>query len=121
MATSLTSRGGISGIVDTQTNMFLVGVFTNGAPPSALAPRALDFSAGALGHDFQSLSPVLQQQFFIGDGHTATGALQRFFAPPGATTLSLGFADGYNFSGTPGCYQDNSGALTANVVVQGPE
>jgi hypothetical protein len=118
MGTHLLSSGGISGIVDGQSNMFLSGVFTNESARSASAPDSLDFSAGALGHDFVLLSPGLQQQFFIGDGLTSAGVLQQFIAPAGATTLYLGFADGYNFNGTPGCYQDNYDALSATVSVQ---
>jgi len=118
MATDLVSAGSISGIVDRSNNMFLVGVFTDGALPVGPPPPPLDFSSTGLGEDFGSLSPALNQQFFIGDGISSTGAIQQFFAPAGATRLHLGFADGYNFAGAPGCYGDNSGTLTATVRVE---
>jgi hypothetical protein len=65
---------------------------------------------------FPELRPQLGQSFFIGDGLTGTdsGSQQRFLVPPGATTLYLGFADGYRFQGTPGWYADNTG----NVVLR---
>lgn len=118
LSTDLQPVGAISGIVDTLNNMFLVGVFTGGSTPVSGPPPALDFSSTGIGQDFTSLAPALNQLFFVGDGHTSTGTLQRFVAPAGATTLSLGFADGYRFSGAAGCYGDNSGSLTVTASVE---
>jgi len=48
------------------------------------------------GADFTTLSPTLQQAFFIGDGLTGRGigSVQTFLAPSGATRLFLGSMDG---------------------------
>jgi hypothetical protein len=93
----------------------------------------LDFSSGALTENFTTLSPELNQTFYVGDGLTGTGSgtVQQFNVPVGATTLYLGFADGntmginsnqYNYHGNPGYYSDNSGSLQATFsIVTVPE
>jgi hypothetical protein len=65
--------------------------------------------------NFPQLSPLIQQTFFIGNGRTSSGAVQTFHVPAGATRLYLGFADAVSFVGTPCCYGDNSGSLTATA------
>jgi len=47
------------------------------------------------GISFTSVSPLLQQVFWIGDALTGTGSgsVQQFFAPTGATRLFLGPLD----------------------------
>ncbi len=111
-STNLTSSGGISGLV-ANSQMMLVGVFTNGTPPAAPAPAALTFANDS----FTSVAPALNQQFFIGNGRVgAAGALQTFTVPTGATTLYLGFADGFAFVGAPGYYDDNVGNLSVSVA-----
>src|SRR2546428_8525050 len=72
MPTDVTSYGGISGI-DHDTNGFLVGVFLNPSEPMDPAPPVLDFRGTAVGTNFSTLSPVVGQIFFIGDGLTGTG------------------------------------------------
>ena len=64
----------------------------------------------------------MDQTFFIGDGLTGNGvgAAQQFIVPDGATRLFLGYADGNNYSGAPGQYQDNSGSVTASFQVLAP-
>ena len=118
-STNLNPVSGISGIVHNAATMFLVGVFPNGSNPTDPAPASLNFGSGGLGTGFAGLSPLLNQQFFIGDGLTGTGsgAVQEFNVPAGATTLFLGFADGFNFTGDPGFYDDNVGSLTATFDV----
>ncbi len=108
----------ISGITNTSANMFLVGTMTGAGAPAAPAPAAGDFSSNM---SFTSLSPVLQQSFFIGDGLTGTGsgATQTFMIPTGATRLFLGFADAYAYSGQEGCYSDNGGSLSVTVQFNG--
>ena len=64
----------ISGI-QSPTLGFLTGVFES-APPAGDAPPSLDFNS--IGTDFSSLSPILQQLFFIGDGLTGDGAPATF-------------------------------------------
>jgi hypothetical protein len=67
----------------------LLGVFLSDAQPSlSAAPSGLSFPSSALG--FASLSPALQQPFFIGDGltGTGTGSVQDFVVPTSALTKS---------------------------------
>jgi hypothetical protein len=111
--THMDSYGSISGITDNSANFFLVGVFLNDQAPSGPAPAILDFSNNEA---FQSLSPSLNQMFFIGDGLTGTGSgsEQSFYVPTGATRLFLGFADGFDFTGLPGTYDDDIGSLTVD-------
>jgi hypothetical protein len=116
--TVIDAADGISGIVDHQHSLFMVGVFLGGAQPSGEAPPALDFSADALGEAFSELSPKIAQTFFIGDGRTPAGATQRFVIPDGATRLFLGFADATFFRGGPGAYDDNTGGLHATATQQ---
>lgn len=114
-STNLNSLNGISGIIHGTKAMFLVGVFLEDKEPS-VAPAPLNFT----GTDtFTSIAPLVGQTFFIGDGLTGTGsgARQQFVIPPTATRLFLGFAEGYNFSGTPGFYDDNEGLLAATFEI----
>jgi hypothetical protein len=115
--TNINSLKGISGIVDINRTMFLVGVFVGGKEPADPPPERLDFSNAHLGMDFGSLSPKLDQTFFIGDGENAIGAKQQFLIPSGARRLYLGFADAFAFRGNPGTYQDNVGSVTARFSV----
>jgi hypothetical protein len=114
--TDITSYGGISGVVDGRHGMFLVGVFLTDEPPSASAPKRLDFTKR---ERFRALAPEVGQTFFIGDGKDRT-----FRVPPGATRLFLGFADAYslgeaalqgNYQGRPGYYDNNGGRLCVAV------
>lgn len=119
-STNISSYGGISGIVDSQSTYFLVGVFLDDNPPSSTAPPSLDFSPGATGQNFLALAaPQLGQTFFIGDGLTGTGngMAQQFVVPSTATRLFLGFADACQFQGTPDCYGDDGGQLSASVSI----
>ena len=108
--TNVNAASGVSGIQNTGAIMFLTGVFTNGNPTDP-APAAFGNFDGAT--SFNSLSPALDQSFFIGDGLTGTGsgAVQEFNVPEGATQLFLGFADAFVFQGDPDFYFDNSGSL----------
>jgi hypothetical protein len=94
-------------------------VFLNDAAPdgSTAAPAALDFRPSGLGIEFASLSPLLGQVFYIGDGVTAGGDFQEFIAPTGATRLFLGIPDGFGFGGVPGAYDDNDGAYRVTIGV----
>lgn len=77
----------------------LIGVFLDDSQPDGSAtPAGLDFSSKGLGVNFASLSPLLKQPFFIGDGQTnETRAVQQFTAPAGATRLYLGTMDGFGW------------------------
>jgi len=116
--TNINSLNGISGIVAPRT-LFLVGLFDNGSVNAGAAPARLDFSANQ--DTFTTLSPLLYQTFFIGDGRTgfnnAAGTAQVFAVPIGATRLFLGFADAYGFQGDPSYYFDNTGSLTATFAI----
>lgn len=125
LGTFIFAANGISGIVHSSRQMFLTGVFLGANLPSDPPPPSLQFT-GTSGSSFATLSPLLNQTFFIGDGLTGTGSgtTQQFYAPPGATRLYLGFADAFGF-GTPGSvigyppssYLDNSGFISATVTV----
>lgn len=101
---------GIAGAQDVNVDG-LVGVFVSGTPGGA-APSPLNFdpSGGSTGLDFASLSPGLDQIFWIGDGLTGigSGAVQQFTIPTGATGLWLGTVDGSGWF-------NNSGFLTVTV------
>ena len=110
----------LSGVFTTtqSRHMALFGVFTAGNPTGA-APARLDVTSDA----FTNLSPLLNQVFLIGNGRVGVGgAIQQFAVPNVATTLYLGFADGFAdggvpFQGRPSAYNDNTGALTASFTV----
>ena len=114
--TNINSSGGISGIVS-PGGLFLAGVFTSSFDPASdIAPERLNFFD--IGTNFNQLSPLLNQSFFIGDGRTGfqSGDIQRFVAPLGADTLHLGFVDASFFTGNPGGFSDNSGNLNINYT-----
>ena len=90
----------------------LVGVFLGSdEPDSTPAPPALDFSTEA-SRNYSVLSPQLKQPFFIGDGLTTNGTVQRVVAPAGATRLFLGTMDLYGWA-------NNTGSFSVSVG-QGP-
>ena len=76
----------------------LIGVFLGAAQPDlSAAPGDLDFSALS-SRDFSTLSPLLKQPFFIGDGRRNDGlTVQSFIAPTDATRLFLGTVDGFGW------------------------
>lgn len=114
-SSSETGSGSISGLKGPNAG-YLVGVFLGTGGPSGSAPAALDFTASGLGTSFLSLSPLLDQTFFIGDGLTGngTGSTQTFVVPTGATELFLGISDACGYNGGPSCYDDNVGSYTVN-------
>jgi|ERR1035438_677885 hypothetical protein len=89
----------------------LVGVFVAAGGPSGPTPPALDFSGSGIGTSFASLSPLLDQLFFIGEGLTGTGTgdVQQFVAPADATELYLAVADSVGASG------NNSDSISVDV------
>lgn len=121
--TNIFDFNGISGILANRF-LFLAGVFlTDDAPLIDTAPVRLDFRSSAIGIDFQDLTPVIHQSFFIGDGRTSTGELQRFYVPEEATRLFLGFIDSDRFGWPdggrlPSAYWDNTGSLQAALEVR---
>ena len=115
---NMSPYGAISGI-QSDASSFLVGVFLDAAAINAAAPATLDFTASRLGTSFATLSPLLGQMFYIGDGLTGhgTGTVQQFNVPADATMLYLGFPDGTNYQGMPGQYQDNGGTLVTTFTI----
>lgn len=104
-----TAHFGLSGI--TANAGALIGVFLNNSVPSDAnpAPATLDFGAGGLTRDFTSLSPALNQVFFIGDGKTSGNIVQQFTVPAGATRLFLGNLDSSNWN-------TNTGSILVNLT-----
>ena len=109
-APSTSSNSGANGIAGLTAPYagYLTGAFVGSMLGSTPAP--LDFTM--IGTSFASLSPALQQAFFIGDGLTGDGTGSRQVAriPAGATELVLGISDACGFAGPPSCYYDNSGS-----------
>ena len=85
-----------------------MGVFLTDSALSQPAPPLPDFSYNK---SFTSISPLIAQFFFIGDGRTGTGSgdVQKFYVPETATRLYLGFIDS--------TFSDNLGSLTATVEI----
>jgi hypothetical protein len=90
----------------------LMGVFLSASQPNlTAAPAALNFST-SVSRDFVTLSPLLKQVFFIGDGRTSAGVRQLFQVPSGATRLFLGTMDGEGWF-------NNVGSLTVTIGLAG--
>jgi PEP-CTERM motif-containing protein len=117
---SNTGAGSISGISGPGAG-YMVGVFVPTGGPSGAAPASLNFTSSGIGTSFTSLSPLLDQVFYIGDGLTGngTGTVQQFFVPSGAGTLYLGISDAGFYNGAPGAYGDNAGFYTVDFDVAG--
>jgi hypothetical protein len=82
----------------------IIGVFmSDSAPVAGSAPGSLDFSTDDE-RNFTTLSPVLNQTFFIGDGRTDGGNPQQFVVPAGATRLFIGNMDAYEWSNDIGSF-----------------
>jgi hypothetical protein len=112
--TTWDSLNGISGLIATRIRCF-EGIFLTDSEPVDPPPPPLTFTA----FDFLILEPTIAQHFFVGDGLTGTGEgrTQAFLVPAGATRMFLGFTDG--FPPCIGAYGDNSGNITATVVING--
>ena len=94
----------------------MIGVFLGPNQPdlTPAPPGFLFFFKSGPTIDFATLSPLLKQPFFIGDGRRADGiTLQSFVAPPGATRLFLGTVDGFG-------WVNNRGQLVVDAVVPEP-
>jgi len=93
----------------------LIGVFIGAGTPGGTAPAGLDFTTLA-SQAQATISPQLNQVFFIGDGLTGTGSgsVQQFVIPAGATRLYIGSSD------TGGANNNNSGSFSVTVSDAGP-
>jgi hypothetical protein len=87
----------------------LVGVFVDSAVSAV--PPALDFWTDPDSRNYSTISPSLQQTFFIGDGTSNTLLFQETVVPEGASCLYLGVAD------SQGSWSDNTGSFTVDVNV----
>ena len=123
-SSNFSSVGLLSGYQTTDFVGALVGVFLEDTLPKT-APAGFRFyvtnsSEGGVPTGFLTLSPLIGQVFFIGDGMTATGtgALQTFAVPPTATHLYLGYVDNCMESTVPGCYGDNVGSQSVTVLLR---
>ena len=106
---------GLSGLTG-NGNIPFVAVFTTDADPyGSTAPTTLNFDK----YNPASLSPELDQVFYVGDGkqgyQDGSGATLTFTAPTNATRLYIGVIDAFSFTATTGYYNDNLGQFTANV------
>jgi len=114
--------GPFSGLDMTDFSRPLVGMFLEDTLPTSVPPTyrfySSDSSQGGIRTAFSALSPQVGQVFFIGDGLTGTGAgaIQVYYVPPTATHLYLGYVDSCG-NGAPGCYNDNSGTITATFSI----
>jgi hypothetical protein len=83
----------------------LLGVFLGpGEPDPTATPEGLLFSAQK-SRDYTSLSPALQQVFFMGDGLTSGSLTQTIIAPAGATRLFLGTMDSFGWANNIGEFE----------------
>lgn len=118
-SSSSIGAGSISGILLPGAGE-LVGVFVAAGTATGTAPAVLDFT-GANATAFLSLSPLLNQTFFIGDGLTGdgTGTIQQFIAPLNAAQLVLGISDAQAYNGQPLGYYDNIGSYAVTYTTSG--
>ncbi|MBA2269081.1 MAG: hypothetical protein H0W20_00575 [Chthoniobacterales bacterium] len=111
----------------------LIGVFLTGEPPvtspggspspAPSAPPGLDFSPSGNvpgGTNYTQLAPQLRQIFFIGDGKTSAGAVQRITAPAGATRLFLASTDGFGWFNNTGSFSVTVAAVPASPPAPTP-
>jgi hypothetical protein len=93
-----------------------LGVFLNNNMPNLISPPVPPYAfENAADCSFLTLAPQLQQPFFIGDGLTSLGVVQRFIAPPDATRLFLGVMDNFQWSNNTGSFD----VKVVTPVVQG--
>ncbi len=111
------SSNNLSTIAFLKRFAFMTGVFLGASAAAPPAPHGLIFTNA---DQFETLSPLVAQTFFIGDGLTGTGngATQIFVIPEGASRLFIGIADACNVKSfaRPSCYFDNSGSFTGKIT-----
>jgi hypothetical protein len=78
------------------------GIFLDNSDPSKFSPpSALDYRASGEMNKL-TYSPQLRQTFFIGDGKTDTGVIQKFIVPTGATRLFVFIGNGWQWNDAQG-------------------
>lgn len=96
----------------------MIAVFlSDSAPNATAAPAALDFQTSAQ-RDYTTLSPLLKQTFFIGNGRRSTGEVQQIVVPPGATRLFIGNMDAWQWNDNNGGYNATINSTTSVTTVQ---
>jgi len=96
----------------------LVGVFlTNNQPNLSTAPASLDFSTSNE-QNYTTISPQLQQIFYIGSGQTSSGQQQQIIVPSGATRLFVASWDFYQYNNNVGSFQVTANAQPIISLVQ---
>ena len=86
----------------------IVAVFVGqGDPASSLPPARLDFTS-AEQRNYKVLEPKLNQIFFVGDGKTDSGVVQRIVVPEGTRRLYLATWD-------LGQWNNNTGSMVGFI------
>lgn len=88
----------------------LVGIFLDDRAPNTWSQGTAGDYSTSTSRNFSTLSPPLKQVFFIGDGLDASGNLQEFTVPTGATRFYLCIMD------EKGWWWDNFGTLTTTMM-----
>ncbi len=123
-------NGGVSGSehgianINTPINS-LNALFLDANDPSTEAgsngtnvPPGLDFSTQTA-RDYTTVSPLVRQPFYVGDGQTSSGTQQNFIVPSGATRLFFGSMDGHEWSNNVGGFTVTlTQTVTAISIVQ---
>jgi hypothetical protein len=97
---------GIKGPINALVGVYLSDEAPNKSPvptftQADLNKSPVDFSSSA-SRNKTVYEPKLKQMFFIGDGMTDDGTIQKFVAPPGATRLFLATWDFYEWNNNAG-------------------
>lgn len=83
----------------------LIGVFLTDAAPEGSTPPPWHGFRHAEQRDYLVLTPELRQPFFIGDGRSSKGEVQRIVAPAGAMRLYLGVMDEWGWFDNQGHFE----------------
>ncbi len=109
----------LNGISNTRAPIGAVmGVFLSSAAPNLTsAPTGLDFGTTTQ-RDYASVSPLLKQTFFVGDGKRSTGETQSIVIPTGATKLYLGMMDAWQWNDNVGNFSTKLYGTNAITLVK---
>jgi hypothetical protein len=96
----------------------LMGVFLDDSVPNlSPAPPFLNFENN---RNYLTLSPLLKQAFFVGNGMTDANVLQKVHVPIGATRLYLGIMDGFGWHDNTGAFQVQVTSVVAQAAAPEP-
>jgi len=82
-------------------NSMMIVFLSDDAPNLTSAPAPLNFSTAA-SRDYTSLSPLLKQVAYVGDGRRSNGEIQQIIVPAGATRLFIANMDGWQYNNNTG-------------------